>query len=174
MKLRGGLPNFLDTKHAILQYSGIWEVMMGYVTEMKATKVLEFGTREGFSTRIFAEALKETKGEIWSIDVEKPMFPDELAKYDNIHVLTQEIKTLKWSERVDILYIDDLHKKEHLYWELCNFSHLAKVVMCHDVCQAVDEGGLLLEPVLKFAYDRKLIVQVFPLNCCGLSVVEMK
>lgn len=155
------------------QYLGIWKVMFDTVKELDAKAVLEFGTRDGYSTRLFAEALKQTKGDVYTVDINPPV--NDLSEFENIHVITSDIKNLDWSMPVDILFIDDWHNPWHLYSELDKFAKWARVIMIHDVSQQ-DTGLLrsLLTSVENWCHDNMMIYTIYPMNGCGLAVIKVE
>lgn len=174
MDYKGTKKNVLEVLPAIsenhdypIQYAKIWRVMADRVIEMNAKLILEFGTRDGFSTRIFSEALKTTGGEIHTVDINPPK---EQFTEENIKVYTCPVEELLWSTPVDILYIDDWHNAWHLYYELNVFAKLAKVVMIHDVCLDSE----LLSAVDAWCKHNWMIYTVYPLNGCGLAVIEIE
>jgi hypothetical protein len=76
---------------------------------------------------------------------------------------------------VDILFIDDWHNPWHLYSELDKFAKWARVVMIHDVSQQ-DTGLLrsLLTSVENWCHDNMMIYTIYPMNGCGLAVIEVE
>lgn len=164
------LPAISKDKDYVVQYVGIWKAIVGKVLEMNAKTVLEFGTREGYSTRLFAKALKQTGGVITTVDLNDPKNPDDFKGYDNIQLIKSRIEDLKFDHPVDILYIDDWHNGYHLYWELNQFAHLAKVVMIHDVM--LDKK--LMEAIEEWCRHNWVIWTVYPVNGCGLAVLEIE
>jgi len=151
----------------IKQYIGIWKVMLEKVQEFSAKKVLEFGTREGYSTRLFSIALKPNDGKIFTVDMNAPKEP---FSEENIVPIRSLVEDLDWSTPVDILYIDDWHNGHHLYYELNRFAKLARVVLIHDVC--LDEE--LMNSVTEWCRHNWVIYTIYPVNGCGLAVLEIE
>jgi hypothetical protein len=83
-KIKDVMPLICREEDYFKQYLGIWKVMFDTVNELQAKAVLEFGTRDGYSTRLFAEALNRTKGDIYTVDINPPK--NDLSKIENIHV----------------------------------------------------------------------------------------
>ena len=140
-------------------------VMFSMVVECNAKTVVEFGTRDGFSTRLFSKAL-EDKGTITSVDMNKCGPFEE----KNIILVQSSVEDFTLTTPCDILYIDDWHDGFHLYYELNRFAHMAKTVMIHDICQDVE----LLHAVTEWCRDNWVIYTVYPLNGCGLAVLEIE
>ena len=116
-------PDFLLHGDAIRQYLGIWKIIGNFVITLGAKRVLEFGTREGYSTRLFSKLLRATEGHLWTVDKDDHQIPlEEVKEMDNVTFLKTNIKDLRIStgdsdrfsfeglvvkEPLDILYIDD-------------------------------------------------------------------
>ena len=173
-------PEFLMHEDAIKQYVGVWKIIVEYVLLLNAKKVLEFGTREGYSTQLFSRVLRWTEGHIWTVDKDDPKISKEVMdSIDNVTFIKDEIMGKKWMEvsdfsDVDILYIDDWHEPYHLYTELEHFAHLAKVVLIHDVVQGWQGREWLLLPIFKWCRNHFTPFAVYPLNDCGLVAIHRK
>ena len=156
----------------ITQYVGIWEVMTYFVEFLNAKKVTEIGTSKGYSTRIFSRALKKTGGKLISIDRVDHKIPQSILKtLTNVEFVKADIMKHNLEE-TDILYIDDWHNQFHLYEELIKFSSKAKVIMIHDIMAGYDVFPALLNGVLNWCMRNFMPVTVYPLNFCGLAVIE--
>jgi len=171
-KISEVMPHICSDQDYCIQYMGIWRVMFDIVHELGSKSVLEFGTWDGNTTRLFAEALKDINGDIYTVDIDPPK--NDLSKIENIHVITSDIKNLEWSMPVDILFIDDWHNPWHLYSELDKFAKFAKVVMVHDV--VLERGNMksLLMAVESWCCDNMMIYTIYPMNGCGLAVIEIE
>lgn len=161
------VPTISQSEDYVKQYIGIWKVMFDRVLELKAQEVLEFGTRDGYSTRLFSKALKITGGQIVTVDRDAVKEP---FKEENIVVVRSDIADFRWVEPVDILYIDDWHNNYWLYHELEMFAKLARVVMVHDV--VVDR--LLLDAVREWCIHNMIDYSVCTQNGCGLAIIEVE
>jgi hypothetical protein len=153
------------------QYIGIWKIFFSIVFEWNAKKVLEFGTREGYSTRLFSKALEKTEGQIITVDINKPNTP---FTESNIITINSDVESLLYQEQVDILYIDDWHDPWHLYYELNKFAHLAKVVIIHDVCIEQGYPKSLTRSIEEWCRSNMIIYTIYPMNECGLAVLEIE
>ena len=174
MKLVDTMPNLTTEEDYVKQYHGIWRVLTAKVEELNATKVLEFGTREGYSTQIFSQALKKTGGDIITVDKDQPKEREKLLALGNVFVARSTVEKYLPHNDVDILYIDDWHNPWHLYWELNTFAHRARVVMIHDVCLESGQKGDLLRAIQEWCIQNMVIWTVYPVNQCGLAVLEIE
>ena len=167
--LKTMMPNITRDEDYVVQYVGIWKIIFDYVIQMNAKTVLEFGTRDGYSTRLFALALKETGGRIKTVDVNLPKTP---FTEDNVTVITEDIEKFEYypSGQLDILYIDDWHNGHHLYYELNRFARMARVVMIHDIC--LDDE--LMGGLIKWCKHNMMFYTIYPMNGCGLAVIEIE
>ena len=171
------IPPCLNTDDAIRQYVGIWKIFLSYILGMKAKKVLEFGTREGYSTKLFSQFLRFTEGHLWTVDLNPHKIPKEEAKQmDNVTFLQMNVLHLDvvWKDYVDILYIDDWHNSFHLYEELDRYSRLAKVIMIHDVIQDWEKTSGIMNGLISWCQKEFIPYTIYPLNACGLAVIEME
>lgn len=166
------VPNWFDCT-ATQQYVGIWKIMVQMVLALQAKKVLEFGTSRGASTRIFAEALKQTGGHIWTVDIEDQPWVKEPIQ-DNITFIQSDVLKLDWKDSVDILYIDDLHEPFHVYEELQRFGHLARIVMLHDTIQDYGLPANIMPAIMRWASNHHVPITTYPLNPCGLTMLNVE
>lgn len=160
------MPNYSQNHDYIRQYCKIWHVLISKVHEMKALSVLEFGTREGYSTRLFAGALQKTGGRIYTVDLKQITTFEE----KNVFPISSRIEEFYWGTPVDILYIDDWHNEHHLYYELETFYKMARVIMIHDVC--LDDG--LARAVHLWCKHNFMIYTGYYINECGLMIIEVE
>lgn len=160
------MPVISENKDYFIQYIGIWKIMFDKVNEFQAKNILEFGTREGYSTRLFSKALRNTGGKLITVDMNPPKEP---ITEDNVTVITSEVESYSGLP-CDILYIDDWHDSWHLYYELNKFSALARVILIHDVC--LDDK--LLDAVRAWCRHNMMIYTIYPMNGCGLAVIEVE
>lgn len=101
------------------------------VKDLQAKVIVEGGTNVGRSTRIWAEALEETDGHLWTIDV-KPPLGDWHIGYAYNHRITyilQDVLHTTWRDEhpIDILYIDDDHTYPHVLYELRRWAPYVRV-----------------------------------------------
>ncbi len=83
---------------------------------LKDTIILEFGVKEGRSTKIFLQHCKKNGGKLFSVDVNdyKDKFNDPnwtfiLSRDDNFNYLENQLP-----KKFDIIYLDSLHEAEHV------------------------------------------------------------
>ena len=167
-------PEFLNHKDAIDQYYGIWKLFWMYVSNLKATKVLEFGTREGYYTQLFSHLLRANDGHIWTVDLADPkIYGEDKDKLDNVtFVKGNTLDPSLWNEPVDILYIDDWHNGYHLFGELDRYAKYAKVILIHDVVQNWQTHEWLLPAIFSWCHRENLPFITYPLNPCGLVAIH--
>ena len=122
-------------------YAEVKHILYDSVIETWAQKVLELGSDVGDSTRIFATALRETGGHLWTVDVLPPKwYPEIMEPYKNITIITEDTEKFQTDELFDLLFIDD-HNDEtkiysHVLGELLQFGPQIKKggrILIHDV-----------------------------------------
>ena len=172
------IPVWMTAEDAVKQYVGIWKLFLSYVIGMQANTVLEFGTREGYSTRLFAEFLKFKGGQLVTVDLEPhKISADDIKLMTNVTFVKADILTFPHDYKensVDILYIDDWHNSFHLYEELDRFARLAKVVMVHDVCQEWQISTGIMNGLMQWCNHNFMPYSIYPLNACGLAIIEVE
>jgi len=173
MHIKDRMPFIDNAEQYVIQYIGIWRVMVQKIKEFNAQSVLEFGTREGYSTQIFSEALKETGGSIVTVDKDLPKDVKKLTDLGNVKCVQRKVEEMTPAP-VDILYIDDWHNPWHLYYELNVFGKLAKCVMIHDVCLEAGNHMSLLRAIEEWCIQNMVIWTIYPVNQCGLAVLEIE
>ena len=127
----------LDTIPQITQdFAQLKQLLYDTVLELKAQAVLEIGTDVGDSTRIFATALRETGGHLWTVDLVAPKWPEGwLTPYPNVTLLTCDSLLLPWEVTVDLLFLDGNHDKDHVAQELEKFGKWVRShgqILVHD------------------------------------------
>ena len=171
------VPEWFSETDCIKQYVGIWKVMLNLVLQTQAKKVLEFGTREGYSTRLWSEFLRHTQGHLWTVDLAEPkIVPEVKAKLDNVSYLQMDVRHVEtiFKDAVDILYIDDWHNGYHLYSELERYAHQARVVAIHDVSQDCHSATGIMPGLTEWCKKEFLPYSVYTFNACGLAVIEVE
>ena len=104
--------------------------ILEYEIDKKNPKILEFGVREGRSTKMFLEMCKEKGGKLISVDIDdySKLFNDNNWKFiqsrdDNYSEISKYINS-----KLDIILIDSLHEPNHikkliyLYWKHLNLG----------------------------------------------------
>jgi len=90
--------------------------MLDQICELEHPNILEFGVKEGRSTKLFLDICKSKNGKLTSIDVDdySKLFDDTnwnfiQSRDDNFDFL--ENKLLK---EIDVIYLDSLHEANHV------------------------------------------------------------
>jgi predicted O-methyltransferase YrrM len=90
--------------------------MFDTIKEIKSPKVLEFGVKEGRSTKMFLDLCKNNDGKLISVDINdyKDLFKDSNWNFiqcrdDNFEKLDNYLK-----DKLDIIYLDSLHEAKHV------------------------------------------------------------
>lgn len=143
---------------------------------VRALSVMELGTDKGVSTGVFLEALKETHGRLFSVDIA----PCEEARQrfksnpqvDFIQDDSVEFAS-KWKRgNIDVLFCDTDHTYERTYNELSAWTRWRpKLIFVHDTFH----NGVLQPPyyaMKKFVDEsRPLYSSTNLLVHCGLGIV---
>ena len=92
--------------------------------------ILEFGVREGRSTKMFLDMIKKKSGNLISIDIDdySHLFSNENWKFiktrdDNIHLISKS-----FDQNFNIILIDSLHEPSHVlnlinnYWKFLEIN----------------------------------------------------
>ena len=87
-----------------------------YISNLKNLNILEFGVKEGRSTKIFLELCKTNFGKLYSIDKDdySNLFNDKNwifinSRDDNFDFIEEKIP-----QKLDIIYLDSLHEADHV------------------------------------------------------------
>jgi predicted O-methyltransferase YrrM len=90
--------------------------MFDTIKEIKSPKVLEFGVKEGRSTKMFLDLCKNNDGKLISVDINdyKDLFKDSNWNFiqcrdDNFEKLDNYLK-----DKLDVIYLDSLHEAKHV------------------------------------------------------------
>jgi predicted O-methyltransferase YrrM len=90
--------------------------MFDTIKEIKSPKVLEFGVKEGRSTKMFLDLCKNNDGKLISVDINdyKDLFKDSNWNFiqcrdDDFEKLDNYLK-----DKLDIIYLDSLHEAKHV------------------------------------------------------------
>ena len=86
------------------------------IQEMLKPNILEFGVREGRSTKIFLDLCKKKGGKLFSVDVDdySNLFDDQnwtflQTRDDNFEFLKEKLP-----KKFDIIYLDSIHEADHV------------------------------------------------------------
>ena len=84
--------------------------------KIKDIKILEFGVKEGRSTKLCLDLCKKNRGKVYSVDIDdySKIFEDEnwifiKSRDDNFEFLDQQLP-----QKFDVIYLDSLHEAKHV------------------------------------------------------------
>lgn len=116
--------------------------LISSVVDLQAKKILEIGTRSGNSTKLFATATFGIGGHVWTVDIKPPRSQENLTRFPNITILTEDSKKLEWLIEIDILFIDGDHSYLGVKDDIEKYSKFVRPggrMILHDVCHANHE-----------------------------------
>lgn len=94
----------------------IREFILPHIKDIKNIKILEFGVKEGRSTKMFLDICKKNNGKLISVDVNdyENLFDDKnwtflQTRDDNFEKISKLI-----NQDLDIIYLDSLHEAKHV------------------------------------------------------------
>jgi len=101
-------------------------------TELKVIKnpqIIEFGVKEGRSTKIFLDYCEKNEGQLYSVDVDdySHLFSNKRWKFiksrdDNFEYLKKNIPP-----KFDIIYLDSLHEAKHVEKIFLYYYNMLKI-----------------------------------------------
>lgn len=98
------------------------------IKDIKEINILEFGVREGKSTRMFIELAEKNNGNVISIDIDdyKNLFDSKKWKFiqsrdDNF----EKIKNILHQQQ-DVILLDSFHEADHVHKIIINYYDLLK------------------------------------------------
>ncbi len=157
-------------------------VFVEMVEELKATKVIELGTRGGVSTIAWLYALDLTDGHCWSVDIEPaPQLPTDRWTFVQGDDLDPDVYA-QLPDDVDIVFIDTSHTYRHTLAELNLYRYKVRAggrIVLHDTEYARPIGWSLRDPTypVKTAVEEFCRDEFFPwtnlANNNGLGIIEV-
>ena len=100
-----------------------------YINNFKNPKILEFGVKEGRSTKIFLQLCKSNNGKLFSVDIDDcskvsndPNWKFIKSRDDNFDYVKSEAPY-----EFDVLFIDTIHEANHVKKILYNYYDIIKV-----------------------------------------------
>ena len=137
----------------------------------------EYGTAQ---CRVSSALIMGGVETLYSVDIEKDQVVDhfyELTKDTRCNFIFENIDSAKYNlPKVDLLFIDSLHNREHLAKELKLHTRVKKLILLHDTetfKDVGDEGGNLeieINSFLKQNSEWKILYKFVHNN--GLTVLE--
>ena len=87
-----------------------------HISKIQKPQIVEFGVKEGRSTKLFLDTCNQNNGKLYSIDIDdySNLFNDSKWKFiksrdDNFEFLENILP-----KEIDIIYLDSLHEAEHV------------------------------------------------------------
>ncbi len=94
----------------------IYNFIKPCLEKFKDIKILEFGVKEGRSTKLFLDYCEQNGGRVYSIDIDdySQKFSDDnwtfiKSRDDNFQFLDEKLP-----EKFDLIYLDSLHEAKHV------------------------------------------------------------
>ena len=126
----------------------LYSFLYNKIKDLKNPKILEFGVREGKSTKMFIDLVEKNNGYVVSVDVDdySNLFNSERWKFiksrdDNFELIKKEI-----NYDLDVILLDSFHEADHVKNIITNYYDLNKLLYQHFQLQKI---GLLLEEQLE-------------------------
>lgn len=98
------------------------------IREINEPKILEFGVREGHSTKYFLELCKKNNGKCYSVDMNdySTLFSDK--NWTFIHSRDDDYQYIKEKipKKFDIIFLDTLHEAQHVEKIIYKYYHMLK------------------------------------------------
>lgn len=112
---------------------GYEKILHQFIRNAKVRTVLELGVYTGISTRAILEALGE-EGQLWSVDLYSYKQHSQIkSDYPRWNLTICNDLKIKWNRKVDLIFIDTLHRYEQTSSELEKFSPFARHwIFLHD------------------------------------------
>lgn len=152
------------------------EVLFDAVLKLNAQCVVEIGTDEGNSTRLFASALEKTKGHLWSIDCRVPKEDWHKGMHlPQVTFVTQDSLSCSWGgPLIDLLFLDGDHHQEHVAKELRLYGpylRAGSLIILHDTYHS-EFGDGITQAACQFARAHQLKLELLP-EGHGLGIIHV-
>jgi len=104
----------------------------------KGKTYVELGVREGNTTKPLLDAATLNCGELWSVDIQDPVYTPPLAHNHHFHKQDALEFLSKWpaDKKMDVVFVDDWHSYEHVKQELEYLDRYVgpgSVILLHDL-----------------------------------------
>ncbi len=106
--------------------------------DISSPKILEFGVKEGRSTKLLLDYCKKRNGELFSVDVDdySNLFSDKnwhfiKSRDDNLDFLKKKIPN-----KVDVIYLDSLHEAKHvekIFYQYFDYLKIEGIFFIDDI-----------------------------------------
>ena len=140
-------------------------LLAAWVRYLKATRIVELGTREGESTHTLVQAAMKTGGRVITIDKDdcRPRCKWMKGEYEPHIVFIQSDSLMVGMENdsIDLLFIDTNHELQHTTNELMLWAPRVRpggVILLHDMnCDGVliAVANFCVENNIEYFYDKR-------------------
>ena len=110
------------------QQRKLYSFLYNKIKDIKNPKILEFGVRQGKSTKMFIDLVEKNNGYVVSVDVDdySNLFNSERWKFiksrdDNFELIKKEI-----NYDLDVILLDSFHEADHVKNIITNYYDLLK------------------------------------------------
>ena len=109
------------------------------IQKISNPNILEFGVREGRSTKIFLDLCKQKNGKLFSVDVDdySHLFNDKNWTFLKTRDDNFEFLKNKLPKKFNIIYLDSLHEADHvekIFYYYYDFLEIGGHFYIDDVC----------------------------------------
>ena len=109
------------------------------IQKISNPNILEFGVREGRSTKIFLDLCKKKNGKLFSVDVDdySHLFNDKNWTFLKTRDDNFEFLKNKLPKKFDIIYLDSLHEADHvekIFYYYYDFLEIGGHFYIDDIC----------------------------------------
>jgi len=86
------------------------------IADLRNINIVEFGVKEGRSTKIFLDLCKKNSSKLYSVDVDDYSYKFQDHNWTFVQSRDDNFEFLetKLPKKVDVIYIDSLHEAEHV------------------------------------------------------------
>lgn len=86
------------------------------IKNINKLNILEFGVKEGYSTKLFLNLVKKNQGNLVSVDVNKSINDFKSKRWTFLQTRDDDFLSVKKKikKKIDVIYIDSYHEPEHI------------------------------------------------------------
>ena len=122
-----------EIKKIWLEHTGVkkkfFEFFYYEISKIKKPKIVEFGVRHGVSTSLFLDLCEQNNGELYSVDINDYAYKFKSKKWHFFNSTDDNFEFLKknFPNEVDIIFLDTIHKADHVLKILKNYFEILRV-----------------------------------------------